>query len=120
MIHLSFPSGVRLSVDNVFKVLKKIDKDWQWVAEKVLGISSSKCQLIKQNSTTTDELFTHAIRFWMKRDVVASWRFLIWILDVGNYEGLADEIRNYAEPLLGEGCMDIHWHIHQAIWFLWS
>ena len=112
MIHLLFLSCVRLNVDNVFKVLKKIDKDWQWVAKEVLGISSSKCQLIQQQSSSPDESLKQSILFFIKKYVDASWRILILTLDDENYGALADDIRNFAEPLLGKGCMDVHWHIH--------
>ena len=97
------PAGVRLTDDNVFKVLKKANKGWKWVAKLILHISSSKCDEFERRWTTDDECLKQAIQFWLKRYVYASWRWLIFSLDHKNLEAISDGIRQFAEPLTGKG-----------------
>ena len=95
------PPGLRLNADNVVRLLLKTSKDWKWLAEKILGISSSKLNVMGGNSTD-EECLQQAVGFWLKRQAYASWRFIIYLLDYEGYESVSDEIRSFSEPLLGE------------------
>ena len=46
-----------------------------------------------------------ALEYWLEFDPHASWRMLIWRLDdsdIPGLNGVADDIRSYAEPLTGQ------------------
>ena len=95
------PPGLRLNAENVVRLLLKTSKDWRWLAEEILGISSFKVDVMGGNSTD-EECLKQAVGFWFKRFVYASWRWVILMLDAQGYESVSDEIRSFSEPLLGE------------------
>ena len=95
------PPGLRLNAENVVRLLLKTSKDWKWLADEILEISSSKVDVMG-GCSTDEESLKQAVEFWLKRFVYASWRFIIWTLDAYGYESVSDEIRSFSEPLLGE------------------
>ena len=72
------------------------------MAHRVLDVSSSKCDEIEQSCSTSDQCLKEAIRFWLKLNPFSSWRWIIHLLDDNQLTVAADEIRYYAEPLLGK------------------
>ena len=109
MIHhpLPLPAGVRLTVDTVFKLLKKTNKEWDWLAKEILLISDSKCREIAARCSTTDDSLKESIRFWMKRHPYASYRWIIWCL---NDEGISDipqEMHHLLEPIQGKNELEV-------------
>lgn len=98
------PPGLRLNIDNVFKVLQRTGKNWRWLAEEILWISSSKCDDIERLLANDDDRLKDAIQFWLKRHVYASWRWIIYCLALEKVLTLADhdELLDFAEPLLGK------------------
>ena len=95
------PPGLRLNAENVVRLLLKTSKDWKWLADEILWIESSKVDVMGGNSTD-EECLQQAVGFWLKRQVYASWRFIIFRLNATGYESVSDEIRSFSEPLLGE------------------
>ena len=93
------PPGLRLNAENVVRLLLKTSKDWKWLADEILLISSSK---VVGGNSTDEECLQQAVGFWLKRQVYASWRWIIVCLDAYGYESVSDEIRSFSEPLLGE------------------
>ena len=95
------PPGLRLNAENVVRLLLKTSKDWRWLAKEILLIKShSKLEDFQRSND--EECLKKAVGFWLKRQVYASWRWIIWILDYEGYESISDEIRSFSEPLLGE------------------
>ena len=77
-------------------------------APNILGILSGKLDEIKADHHSTDEQEVAAVRYWLLRDPLASWRRIIYQLDFwaddtgyGHYSDIADRIRHYAEELTG-------------------
>ena len=77
-------------------------------AQNILGIPHRKLDEIKADHHSTDEQEVAAVRYWLLRDPLASWRRIIYQLDVwasytgcGHYSDIADRIRHYAEELTG-------------------
>ena len=95
------PPGLRLNAENVVRLLLKTSKDWRWLAKEILGIrSQSKFNDFQRSND--EESLKQAVGFWLKRQVYASWRWVIFLLDAQGYESVSDEIRSFCEPLLGE------------------
>ena len=92
----------RLTVDNVFEVLKLTNREWQWVAKKILEISSDKCEEINRRYSTDDDRLKQAIQFWLKRCAFASWRSLLYQFHRFKLESLAHRILGYTESILGQ------------------
>ena len=84
-------------------MLKKVDKEWRWVAEHVLLISKQKCDEFERE----EDSLKAAIVFWIKRCVFASWRFLIYRLFNANEGSVAQEILYLAEPITGKASVCI-------------
>ena len=98
---MSLPPGLRLNAENVVRLLLKTTKDWKWLAGEILLIQSqSKLNDFQQSND--EECLKKAVGFWLKRQMYASWRFIIWRLDARGYESVSDDIRSFSEPLLGE------------------
>ena len=95
------PPGLRLNADNVVRLLLKTSKDWKWLAQKILEIRSQS-KLKDFQRSNDEESLQQAVGFWLKRQVYASWRFIIFSLDFEGYESVSDEIRSFSEPLLGK------------------
>ena len=77
----------------------------------VLGIRSAKLDELKAVHHSTDQQEAAVVRYWLLRDPLASWRRIIYQLDVwafysgyGHYGDFADCIRHYAEELTGMCC----------------
>ena len=101
------PAGVRLTVDTVFKLLKKTNKEYDWLADKILDISDSKRREIAARCSNTDDRLKESIQFWMKRCPYASYRWIIFWL---NYEGISDipqEMHHLLEPIQGKNELEI-------------
>ena len=99
--------GGRLTVDNVFKLLKRTNKKWDWLAEEILWISDSKRHEVSQRYSTADDCLKESIRFWMKRCPYASYRWIVYAL---NYRGLTDtseEVYDLLEPVQGENEQEV-------------
>ena len=95
------PPGLRLNAENVVRLLLKTSKDWKWLAREMLWIwSQSKLEDFQRSND--EESLQQAVGFWLKRQVYASWRLIIFTLDDEGYESVSDEIRSFSEPLLGE------------------
>ena len=92
--------GARLNTDNVFNFLIKLNKDWRYVGEEILGISSTKLEEIGCQATGNDHKLKAAINFWLKCSVFASWRWIQWAIDDAGLD--RENLPNYAEPLLGK------------------
>ena len=74
----------------------------------IIGIPPDKLIEIKADHHSTDEQEVAAVRNWLLRDPLASWRRIIYRLDdwadlhgYGHYSDIADRIRHYAEELTG-------------------
>ena len=74
----------------------------------IIGIPPDKLNEIKADHHSTDEQEVAAVRYWLLRDPLASWRKIIYQLDAwaglpgyGHYSDIADRIRHYAEELTG-------------------
>ena len=93
---------MRLTTDNVFRVLNRVAKGWRWVAEEILLISSSKCDEFEKAFVSQERCLKEAIIFWMKRCVFASWRYLIFRFNDANEEAVAHGMFHLAEPITGK------------------
>ena len=103
------PVGVRLTADTVFKLLKKINYRWDWLAEGILVISSSKCEEIHQRYSNEDDCLMEVIRFWMKRCPFASYRWIAYqcnlhgfYLDDEVLKAISQEMHHLLEPIQGK------------------
>ena len=81
-------------------VLKRLS--WKDVGEGILWIPRSKRDAIERECSTDEERLRVGVQYWLLRDPSASWRSIIWRLDIYNHRALADTIRSYAEKLTGE------------------
>ena len=77
------------------------------LAQNILGIPPGKLDEIQADHHSIDEQAVAAVRYWLLRDPLASWRKIIYQLDFlagfgyGHYSVIADRIRHYAEELTG-------------------
>lgn len=67
-----------------------------------LKVPDQKKKEIQQTFSTIEDQREQLIIYWMEWDPRASWRGMIITLDGLNKTKLADTIRVYAEPILGE------------------
>ena len=104
---LPLPSaGVRLTVDAVFELLKKTNKDWNWLADQILWVSPSKRHEIAQRCSTADDCLMESVQFWMKRHPHASYRWIAFCLYSWSIGGTLQEMQHLLEPMLGKNkCM---------------
>ena len=96
------PAGVRLTADTVFKLLKKTNKEWDWLAREILKISSSKCDEIRQRCSNEDDCLMEAIHFWMKRCPSASYRWIAYYLNFEGLRAISQEMHQLFEPIQGK------------------
>ncbi len=75
---------------------------WWEAGRYILGIPSSKLDAIERECSTDEERLRVCVQYWLLRDPYASWRKIIWRLDIYEHSALADTIRSYAEKLTGE------------------
>ena len=78
--------------------------------QNVLGIPAAQLAELWSAHHSTDEQEAAVVRYWLLRDPLASWRRIIFQLDLwavysifgcGHYSDIADRIRHYAEELTG-------------------
>ena len=73
--------------------------------ENVLGIYSKKMDEVVGSCHYVKQAKTALVRYWLLQDPLASWRKIIYQLDLwAGYEqnlDIADSIRHYAEELTG-------------------
>ena len=96
------PAGVRLIADTVFKLLKKTNKEWNWLAVVMLVISSSKCEEIRQRCSNEEDCLMEAIHFWMKRCPFASYRWIAYYLNLQGFRAYSREMHHLLEPIQGK------------------
>ena len=101
------PAGVRLTVDTVFKLLKKTNKEWDWLADRILDISDSKRREIAARCSTTDDSLKESIRFWMKRHPYASYRWIIWCFNRQGISDVPQETHHLLEPIQGKNELEV-------------
>ena len=101
-----------LTVNNIVQELRGSGVDLLKVnnlySRNILGISSDKLAELQSAHHSTDEQEAAVVRHFLLRDPLASWRRIIFQLDVwahmsdyGHYSDIADRIRHYAEELTG-------------------
>ena len=94
------PIGVRLDEKSVFQLLKETGKDWDDIADDILGIDSEeKLDEIRDRFPTDDDRLRESIRFWLKRHPLASYRWLAFM-------GVSTE---FVEPLPGKKTTKCCW-----------
>ena len=107
-------SAPPLTVDNVLTAVQGVD--WWTLGEVLLakyyrvnvpvGVESSLKEIQGQHQSDADRL--HAVvTTWVQGgglDKEPSWRRLIWSLDRIKMTSYADNIRHFAEPVLGKSC----------------
>ena len=87
-----------LSLSNVVAVLNKLS--WSRVGE-ILEIPETKLNTIEDECDTDEERLLATVKYFLLNDPNASWRRLIYQLDVYSHSDIADRIRKYAEKLTG-------------------
>ena len=93
------PAGVRLTADTVFKLLKETNKEWDWLASRVLWILSSKRREITQHCSITDDCLMESIKHWMKRSPHASYRWIAYQFNISNLGTISQDL---LEPIQGK------------------
>ena len=85
-------------------ILEKVSGLW-WDVGDTLYLPHTTLDVIELENVSDVERLRAVLRYWLQHDPHASWRMLIWRLDdseIPNLNGVADDIRNYAEPLTGQ------------------
>ena len=103
-LFLNFVAGSPLSVDRAMAVLEGVTGSWRWVGAR-LYVPDAVMDLIASECTSGSECLRKALRYWIQRDPLASWRQLIVRLDNSGVAGLirvADDVRSLAEELTGQ------------------
>lgn len=97
--------GVPLTPSNVMRVVREIEEWWSDSPSPSLTdylfIPKPKQEEIRQKFSDDVEQKKQSICYWINSDPLASWRRLIWALDMMFKTHLADSIRPNAEPLTG-------------------
>ena len=103
-LFLNFVAGSPLSVDRAMAVLGGVAGRWRRVGAG-LYVPSAVLDLIASECTSDSECLRKALRYWIQRDPLASWRGLVyclhWSRDV-DLVGVADDVRSLAEELTGQ------------------
>ena len=71
------------------------------IGEYILGLPYSKYKEIERQFSSNEERISVAVREWLLRDPLASWRRLIDQLYDWDVEDRADSILHYTEELTG-------------------
>ena len=71
------------------------------IGRYILILPSSKCDEIETQCPTNEERVAAAVREWLLRDPLASWRRIIDQLYIYGELDRADSILHYAEELTG-------------------
>ena len=107
-------SAPPLTVDNVLTAVQGVD--WRTLGEMLFPeyydddadeLFYPKLDKIAQSD---DDRLHAVVETWVLgrgMDKEPSWRHLIWRLDHRNMTGVADNMRQYAEPVLGKSCDSI-------------
>ena len=107
-------SAPPLTVDNVLTAVQGVD--WRTLGEKLLAItirikdgewSCPTLDKIGEQHLSSDDRLHTVVTTWIQgggRDKEPSWRSLIWRLDDSSIAKAADNIRHFAEPVLGKSC----------------
>ena len=120
-------SAPPFTVDNVLAAVQGVD--WWTLGEALLcelydvysnpvGAESKLREIQGQHQSDANRL--HAVvKTWIQGsgiDKETSWRHLLYTLDRGSMTGVADNIRHFAEPVLGKSCDSIS-HPHSCtVW----
>ena len=100
----NFVAGSPLSVDRAMAMLGGVAGRWRRVGAE-LRVPDAVLDLIASECTSDSECLRKALRYWIQRDPLASWRQLIarldWSLDV-DLVRVADGVRSLAEELTGQ------------------
>ena len=94
-------NATALTVDNITSTLNGID--WRTIGERILHLSDSKYGEIIEQFSSADDRVRAAVREWLRRDPLASWRRLIdqlYFWTSSEAERI-DSILHYAEELTG-------------------
>ena len=103
-LFLNFVAGSPLSVDRAMAVLGGVAGRWRDVGDE-LCVPRAVLDLIASECTSDSECLRKALRYWIQRDPLASWRGLIWMLDWSDdadIRRVADDVRSLAEELTGQ------------------
>ena len=103
-IFLNFVAGSPLSVDRAMAVLGGPSGRWRRVGAQ-LHVPDAVLDLIASECTSDSECLRKALRYWIQRDPLASWRRLVYWLDWSGDDdlvGVADDVRSLAEELTGQ------------------
>ena len=92
-------NATALTVTNITNTLAGLP--WWTIGENILGLLRSKCDEIKKQFSSDEERVEAAVREWLLRDPLASWRRLIDQLYWNDEFDRADSILHYAEELTG-------------------
>ena len=100
-----------LTLKNVLSELTALD--WETLCDPsgVLWLPHSQRRKIENEFSENEQRKTAAVLFWLTSNPLASWRWLIWQLDVEKRYSLSERLRPYAEKLTGMfGCsLYCHW-----------
>ena len=95
-------AGVPLTPSNVMREVREVEDWWgEGGLGRYLFVPESKREEIRQKFPDEMEQKKQLITYWINTDPLASWRRLIWALDLMKDTTTADSIRSYAEPLTG-------------------
>ena len=103
-IFVNFVAGSPLSVDRAIAVLGGVAGRWRSVGAW-LHVPDAVLDLIASECTSDSECLRKALRYWIQRDPLASWRGLIHRLDRSmdvDLVRVADDVRSLAEELTGQ------------------
>ena len=107
-------SAPPLTVDNVLTAVQGVD--WRTLGKVLVAevhtdagitIDDFKLEDIQRQHQSDADRLHAVVKTWNRRNEEPSWRQLIWDLDWGNMTGVADNIRHFAEPVLGKSCDSI-------------
>ena len=108
----SSSNATALTVNNIVQELRGVDvfkiNNSFFTPQNILGIPAAQLAELQSAHHSTDEQEAAVVRYWLLRDPLASWRKIIYQLDLwagfpgyGHYSDIADRIRHYAEELTG-------------------
>ena len=101
LLYIYFVAGSPLSVDRAMAVLEGVAGRWRRVGTR-LRVPDAVLDLIASECTSDSECLRKALRYWIQRDPLASWRQLISRLDWSDLVRVADGVRSLAEELTGQ------------------
>ena len=94
-------NATALTVNNITNTLAGVGAGWRRICLGILGLPDSKFHEIEKQFSSDEERVEAAVREWLLRDPLASWRRLIDRLYWENEFDQADSILHYAEELTG-------------------